>query len=244
MQPSRSAHNPARALRVCVWLCAAIAFSPQAHAQEDNALTAPLERNAKSCALHLQLPAKWTLKAAKTPGHCKVIAQLPETDEALCGVYDEGDDQGNDKKTFCDEAKRIVIDVQAGSIATLAKQPGIEDSSTSASQPGDPRWGDFLYANGTWSLDADMGNYRGDDDEGRPGVRIETPVETKQMQNAARRIVYAERPWRKHFREGSYCCTATTWEALIDLPGSRFAWIEIQWGEKEENVERFLRSVR
>lgn len=244
MKLLRSASIPPRAIRAMLLLCAVLFWSLQCSAQEDNALSAPLDRTVKSCALHLLLPAKWTLKVEKAHGHCRLIAQLPETEQALCGVYDEGDDQGNGKKTFCDEAKRIVLDVQRGSIKQLESAPGIGDTSTFPQQPSDPRWGDFVYANGTWSLDATMGNYRGDDEEGRPGVRIESPVETKEIPVATRRIIYAERPWRKHFREGSYCCTAVTWEALIDLPGSRFAWIEIQWGEKEENVERFLRAVR
>lgn len=243
MNPIKPADHWPRVITGMLGLCVGLGWSLQGSAQESNVLTALASRNVKSCSIHLALPAQWTLKVERSDRHCKIVAQKPAGD-SLCGVYDEGDSEGNGKKTFCDEEKIIVIDVQPGSIDKLAKVTGIEDPSTTPEHASDPRWGDFMFANGTWGMDATMSNYRGANEDGFPGTMISSPVETHEIQGAAHRTVYAQRPWRKHFQEGTYCCTAATWEALIDLPGARFAWIEIQWYEDEKNVVRFLQSLK
>lgn len=228
---------------VTVAVCCLGMHGLHCRAQETNALVDPVSRYARSCSMHLALPADWTLKVEQTEHHCRISAQRP-ADDSRCGVYDEGDENGDGKKTFCDEEKRIVVDVQPGSIRQLATLPGIDDPQKFFENESDPKWGDFVYQHGTWFMDSTMGNYRGVDANGRGGTHIEEMLETLAIRSGARKVLYAERPWRKHFEEGSYCCTATNWEALVDLPGSRFAWIEIQWPENAKNVEQFLRRIR
>lgn len=232
-----------RRIILALCTCGGLLGSLACVAEEDNALNKAVDRYVPACSLHLLLPAEWTVKVDRSAGHCRITAEHPP-DDSRCGTYDEGDAEGNGKKTYCDDEQRIVIDVQSGSIRNLTKLPGIGDASAIFETLSNPLWGDFVYKDGAWRIDSTFGNYRGAVAEGRGGTHVESLIDTRDIRSGSRRIVYAERPFRKYFQEGSYCCTDTDWEALADLAHSRFAWIEMQWPERENNVERFLRGLK
>jgi hypothetical protein len=211
-------------------------------AQETDAMSTLLVQRVSACSISFVLPPHWISRVEKTTGHCKVIAERPSPGPR-CAPLDDDDDSLTQKNIYCDDDKRIVIDVQAGSVAKLAARHDVRD----APQPHLPsreRWGDFIFDEGRWTIDSGMGNYQGDSDKELGGARLEFSTHNNAVASREGNFIYAERPFRKYFEQGGYCCIDTTWEALVDLSGERFAWIEIQWGEQQENVLKFLRLLK
>ena len=73
-----------RALLPCaLMLFLGFCWSAQALAQKSDVLTTIADRHVKECALHLALPADWTVNAQRTAAGCDIDAQGPKQSD-LC----------------------------------------------------------------------------------------------------------------------------------------------------------------
>jgi len=209
-----------RAVHLGLLVLAGVFWSSQSIAQKTDVLTTIADRHVKECSLHLAAPADWVVSANPVAKGCDIDALGPDEPDR-CGKMQ--DLEGEPTRTFCDEEKKIRIEIRAGSIDQLAKTPGIEDV-----RPYDSalQVGDFLFADGLWQIDS-----------------LSRNAATK-LSGKGRNLVYGPWIWRKQFEEGYYCCSIRKWQALVDLPGHRVAWVSVNWDEDEANVTRFLQSIR
>ena len=249
MTTNRRAIRKPPAIFGLVLACAGLTQVSACNAQETNALGLLTHHRIQACSISFVLPAKWSSRVEKSASHCKIIAERP-SHGLDCGPFGGEEDSTTVlKQTYCDDNKRIVFDVQPGSMVKLTALPDIHDATKDRETEPTQMWGDFVFDKGKWMIDASFGMYRGASDKATGGTIVceqgcKPMIDVNEMRTPAGKLVYGERPFRKYFEEGTYCCEHSTWEALVDLHDGKFAWIEMQWGEKKENVADFLRNLR
>ncbi len=100
-----------------------------ARAAESAAKTPLVARAAKQCALHLMLPASWTIKEARDRDACVVAAEEP-AHASRCGTTEDG-------REICDPDLRINVSIRQGSIDDAARR---NPSDTYPFQFDDGKW--------------------------------------------------------------------------------------------------------
>jgi hypothetical protein len=198
----------------------ALAWSTASLAQKTDVLTTTADRYVKECAVHLAVPADWSIAAEISAKGCDIDAIGPD-DPDLCS--EAGDPEEGGVPAYCDEEKRIRIEIHTGTIDEMAKSLQVDDDTNYEARS---QAGDFRYEDGTWVVDSLARR------------------ETIRLAGKGRTIVYGPWLWRKEFQDGSYCCTIGKWEAMVELPRHRWAWIFVNWDEDEKNVVRFLQSIK
>ena len=135
---ARSRNLPAHAgVAALAWCCAIVSFSVCFQLRASEVATKLVDRHAQDCALHLALPANWTLQAERTDDACVVTASEP-AHAARCEAVDE--------KKFCQADHRIVVNVLRGSIQELSKSDATDNSP-------------FAFRDGKWQFRDDWSEH-------------------------------------------------------------------------------------
>lgn len=205
------------------WSCAGVLCSLQCLAREADSVPLLVDRYAQDCAVHLILPAKWTLKTEHRDGACVVTADEP-AHASRCGSV-------ADDKAYCHPDHRIEISVRPGSIQALTTSDASDNSP-------------FEFRDAQWLLHDDWKENRAEHLRQTPRMVLVADYATRDYYDDGTYCCVGRNWWAlADLPAHRVARIQVGWDA-ISWDDDTSSWDEGTDEQARNNVERFLRALK